>query len=309
MKQEIQRAFSPLHASPHTLEEVLKMAATPKTPPKSGAKKNARTLLIAAALAAAFLTLTAFAVDYVLNHREIFFFDSLEALTEKQSADHPDSAVSCAVPGSAEENEELETPSQYVSRAMEKGLLGEETVLSQEKGTYAQDGWERRIIRSCEESFYGDVVTEYRTAAEYAEQIVVDGLLDWDLSFLAEQMTPMEGGQIVVLCRSREENELLWVKTHLGYIPQEGKRFSLSYEYNTFFDRGQEVQYILNSAYDRGEIYLTKDNVEVLMQEYDGQIWCSAANGYKSVNIYATGCTFEEMKQIVEQLDLRTILI
>ncbi len=309
MREEIRRAFSPLHASQSTLEEVLKMAETKKEPQNITPKKIVRTVLIAAVLTAALLTLTAFTVDYVLNHREIFFFDSLEALTQQQSEDHPDAAASYAVPGTAEESKDVETPSEYVSRAMEQGLLENETLLSQKEGDYSRDGWERQVIRSSEDSFYGNVVTEYRTAGDYAQKMVVEDLLDWDLTFLAEKMTPMDGGQIAVLCRSEKDGQLLWVKTHLGYIPREGSRFSLSYEYNTFFDSGEDPEYILNSSYDWSEVFVTQDNVEVLIQEYDGQIWCSAVNRYKTVSIYATGCTFEEMKDILNQLDLRTVLI
>lgn len=194
MREEIRRAFSPLHASQSTLEEVLKMAETKKESQNITPKKIVRTVLIAAVLTAALLTLTAFTVDYVLNHREIFFFDSLEALTQKQWEDHPDAAASYAVPGTAEESKDVETPSEYVSRAMEQGLLENETLLSQKEGDYSRDGWERQVIRSSEDSFYGNVVTEYRTAGDYSPENGCRGSAGLDLTFLAEKMTPMGWG-------------------------------------------------------------------------------------------------------------------
>ena len=308
MRKEIHHAFSPVHASPQTLEEVLKMMETAPKTTHAKSRKALRTILIAAALITALLTLTAFGVDYVLNHREIFFFDSLEALTERQSSQYPQAAVSYAVPGTAEENKNSETSAEYVSRAMRDGLLGNETLISRSEGDYFKDGWTQQVIRSSKDSYYGDVVTEYRTAAEYAQELHFDGILDWDLSILANDMVPMENGQIAVLCHSRQDGQLLWIKSHLGYIPQEGKRFSLSYEYNTFFDYSEDTEYVLNSAYDRGEIFVTQDHIEVLIQEFDGQIWCSAVNGYKSVNIYTDGCTWEEVEDILNHLDLASVL-
>ena len=303
MKDEIRRAFAPLHARQQAPQEVLSSLNGRPAPP---AWRRVTAILIAAAAA---LTATACAAGYVLGHRDIYFFDTQEELAAKQSANHPGCAVSMAIPGSAEENFDLETPAQYVARAMEDGLLENETVISREENDGTLGDWEHRVIRECHSELYGDVITEYRTSASYAMGFVSGLEANWDLSFLTQEMTPDKGSQILILCRNRTDGTLKWEKAHLGYTTASGGRFSLSYSYDpSFVDYGQLPEYILSDAYDENEIFVTTDGVEVLVQAYDGQVWAIAAHGYKSVSLYASSCTIPEMEAILNQLSLACIL-
>lgn len=308
MSEEFRKAFHPLHASDQTTKEVLSMIEKNKNYPRSS--KMVRTIVIAAALVAAMMACTAFTADYILNRREIFFFDTIEALTQKQQEDlhDPDAVVGYQIPNSAEENADMETSAEYVARAMESGFYGEtEKVISRETGGEGDD-WDERMISECDDSFYGKIIAEYRTSPQYAEHVTVDGLLDWDLSCLTEKMTPDKDGQLLSFCRHKQEDDFSIVKFHLGYTTENGGRFILNYEYNTEWDHGEQPEYILNSAYDFSEMYTTKDNIQVLVQKYDGQVWASAVNGYKSVDIYTNGCTVEEMYELLEQMKLSTVI-
>lgn len=82
MRDEFKKAFSSLHASDQTVEEVLSMIEKNQKKERSAkSAKMMRTTIIAAALVAAMLACTAFTADYIINRREIFFFDTIEALT------------------------------------------------------------------------------------------------------------------------------------------------------------------------------------------------------------------------------------
>ena len=310
MRNEIRQAFSPLHASERTVEEVFNMIEKKKAEQPNVKTKRMRTVVIAAALVAAMMACTAFTADYIINRREIFFFDTIEALTQKQQQDldDPNAVVGYEVPNSAEENADMETSAEYVARAMENGFYGDnEKVISRETGG-ERDDWEERMISESSDSYYGEITVEYRTSPDYAKHVTVDGLLDWDLSFLSEKMTPDEGGQLLSFCRHKQEDDFSDIKLHLGYTTADGGRFVLNYEYNTDWDYGEEPEYILSSAYDQNEIYTTSDNVQVLVQEYDGQVWARAVNNHKSVSIFTNGCTFEEVEEILEQMDLSSVI-
>ncbi|MCF2557330.1 hypothetical protein JQM64_07370 [Fournierella massiliensis] len=81
MKQ-FQDAFAPIRAPRNLPGRVLARAerARPGRLLRAG---------MAAALLAAALTVTACAADYILNQREVFFFDTLEALASRQEATAP----------------------------------------------------------------------------------------------------------------------------------------------------------------------------------------------------------------------------
>ena len=303
MNNPIRGAFDPIHASDDTVKEVLQMIQKnqSKRPYPFGRA------LLAAAAAFVLLALTAFAADYVLNQREIFFFDTLEALTAHQAQENPQAAVSCPVPATARENEDLETPAQYVARAMGRGLLDKEETV-EEGSAPAAGGEERWVIRECDDPRYGPVVTDYRSSPAYAWDLPVEGLVRWDLTPLEASLTPDEDGQILVLCRSREDQSLLWAKAHLGYTLPGGGRFALSYTYDTTWDYGEQPDYILNDAYDTSEVFVTGDQVQVLLLSYDGQVWAKAANGHRSVDLYATGTTPAQVKELLGRLSLAQVL-
>lgn len=308
MREQIKKVFYPLHASDQTVTEVLSMIEKNNKHPKPA--KMVRTIVIAAALVSAMLACTAFTADYIINRREIFFFDTIEALTQKQQEDldDPDAVVSYSVPSSAEENADMETSAEYVARAMESGFYSEnEKVISRETGSEGDD-WDERMISECDDSYYGEIVTEYRTSSDYATHVTVDGLLDWDLSFLSETLTPDAGGQLLSFCRHQQQDDFSITKLHLGYTTADGGCFVLNYEYNTEWDYGEKPEYILNSVYDRNELYTTSDNVQALVQEYDGQIWVTVQNGYKSVSIFTNGCTFEEICDDLDQMQLASVI-
>lgn len=308
MKKQIRQAFAPIHASEQTLQEVFAMIDSGRKRAFARSGKAGRVALVAATLTM-LLAVTAFATDYILNHREIFFFDTLEALAAaKQSEVAQDQAISYASPGSREENEDTETPSGYVSRMWTEGQFDDEVVLSREIQKDSQELWERRKVTRAQSDVYGDILTEYLIGTAYARRLVVDGLLDWDLSFLEERMTPEQDGQILSVSRDAETGELAVVTGLLGYRTEEGERFQVEYSYNPSFPRGQIPEYILDSAYDQSEIFVTEDSVEVLLQAFDGQIWATAVNGAKSVSLYTTGCTMEEMRSILNQMNLSQVI-
>ncbi|BFJ84690.1 hypothetical protein WMO24_06630 [Ruthenibacterium sp. CLA-JM-H11] len=297
MKKAIQQAFSPLHAEEHTLETILNRTG----PARISFLRPARTLLVAAILAAA-LTVTAFGADYVLNNREVFFFDTLEALTAQYSQAHPGNAVAVAIPSSAEESKDMETSAEYVERALSTGLFDEETVLDA-----GENGAQRWRTAQCYSDTYGDIVTEYRASPDFAGGIEQPGLLDWDLTALAKAMAPDTGGQLVTIIRDAGSKQPLCMKVHLGYTSDAGKRLTLNWVYDSTWDYG-EPEYILNDAYDESELFTTDDGVDVLLLSYDGQVWASAYSGHRSVQFYTTAYTLGEMKELVNELGLSAAL-
>lgn len=290
MSHPIQKAFAPLHASEHTLEEVIRMKEQ-----KQRTFRTARRAVLIAAAALVSLTFTAFAADYVIHGREVFFFDTITALTKQYEKENPGAAVAVAQPLPAAENEEMETSAEYVARALENGLFDDETVLEQ-----SEEGGVRRRVAECHSDAYGDIVSEYLASPEYAQRIAVDGVIDWALTPLPDALTPDEGGQLLTLIRS-EDGKLLCAKAHAGYTTADGERFTLNWEYNEVFPYGQP-EYILNSAYDHSELFTTDDGVEVLLLAYDGQVWARAASGCRSMDIYTTACTVEEMRELLNAL-------
>ena len=299
MNRSFQDAFAPLHA-PRDLPQRVLAEAHPRRP-----ARLLRTGLLAAALAAA-LTATACAADYFLNQREVFFFDTLEALVRQQAADMPENtAIGVAIPCPAEEIPEMETAAQYVARAMERGLLGEETLLSQATSSDPrQDGWEEQVVRQCEDDYYGPMTVTYRTASFYGEQLPLSEPGPWDLHSLAQWMTPEEGAQILVEGRRPEDGQLAWVQAHLGYDLPQGGFLNLSYSFDPNTNYGTQPEYVLNSAYDQSELYTTRDGRQALVLAYDGQVWATAAYGSGMVSLYTDGCTVGQVEEILDGLKL-----
>ena len=66
--------------------------------------------------------------------------------------------------------------------------------------------------------------------------------------------------------------------------------------------------YILSDAYDSSEVFVTDDQTETLILSCQGQVWVKAAGGHRSVDIYTTGLTVEEMKDLLNQLSLSSAL-
>lgn len=86
----------------------------------------------------------------------------------------------------------------------------------------------------------------------------------------------------------------------------EGKPFRIEYKYDVDSRHMQEKEYILSTEYDDCYVYTTSDQVEVLIEAYDGQIWASVVNveAGNAVCIYTTGCTATEMETILDGLNL-----
>ena len=306
-REVIKKSLSVLHASEHTIEEVLNMAENKKYTNRNG-QKTGKTLLIAAAMVMA-LAATAFAADYVINHRNIFFFDTVEALAAAQRTD--DAQVgSYEVPASAEENADMETVAEYVARTLEFGRYGDETLLSDETDDTPETLWERRRATECLHDDYGRITNTYFAGEAYAEKLVVEGLLDWDLSAVAGSMTPDEQGQIVLISRDAKDQTLVMANALLGYTTDEGKRFQIEYKYDAEARYMKDAEYILSSEYDGCYVYSTSDQVEVLIEAYDGQIWASAVNteAGNAVYFYTTGCTTGEMEVLLDALNLAVVM-
>ena len=304
-REVMKKSFSVLHASEHTIEEVLNMAENKHT--DRNRQKNGKTILIAAAMVMA-LAATAFAADYVINHRDIFFFDTVESLATAQRTDNSEQAGSYAAPASAEENADMETVAEGVARKLEFGYYGDETVLSDETDDTPESAWERKKVTECLHDDYGRIINTYFTGETYAEKLVVEGLLDWDLSAMAERMAPDEDSQIVLT--SRDAKALVMANALLGYTTDEGKRFQIEYQYDTEARYMEDTAYLLRSEYDDCYVYATSDQVEVLIEVYDGQIWASAVNAEtgNAVYFYTTGCTTDEMEDLLDTLNLAVVM-
>ena len=300
-RQMIQGALAPLRASPETLEEVLHMKETKRT--GATGRRMGKGLLIAAVLTVA-LMVSAAGVDYAVNRREVFFFDSLEAMTDWHRQEYPDSEVmTVKEPGSLEESRELETVAEGVARVMERGSYDDETLLLDEVDDTADTLWERRVVRTIDHEDYGPIRTEYTTGAAYAEGFAVEGLLDWDISTALASLTPDEGGQLLSVSRNRN-GEIVMANALLGYGLAEGGRFVLEYDFDrdARFYQGREA--VLSCAYDTCELYTTADGVEVLVEAYDGQVWAQAWLEQVRVNLYAVDYTVSEVEAILEALEL-----
>ena len=130
------------------------------------------------------------------------------------------------------------------------------------------------------------------------------------ISSVTEEMTPDEGGQIVLVSRETGSQRLVMANALLGYTTQEGKRFQIEYKYDVDSRYLQEKEYILSTEYDDCYVYTTRDQVEVLIEKYDGQIWASAVNAEtgNAVYFYTTGCTAKEMETILDSLHLASAM-
>jgi len=303
-RQKIERAFSVLHASPNTLEEVLNMTENNTSPARTF--RPAKMILVAASLVLILAT-TAFAADYIINHREIFFFDSLDAMFAAQEAhDNKNEALSYTVPGSAKENEDLETVPEHVAWSMEVGYYGDETVLSDESDDSEDTPWERRKVTRWQDGDYGSLTTEYLAGNGFAQHLVIPGHIDWDISAALAGFIPQQDGQLVVVSRKTGSEQIVMVQSLLGYTTAEGKRFQIECDHDAESRYLSEKEFILSSEYDYCAVYTTPDQVEVLIQEFDGQIWAEAVsveNG-NAFRIYTTGCTVAEIENILDRLEL-----
>ena len=96
MKEKMRQAFSSLHPSRDILAEVLKQADAQKARRSPSLCRLCRSVVVAV-LVTATLTVTVFAADYVINQRDIFFFDTLEALTKFQTAQNGNGAAAVSV--------------------------------------------------------------------------------------------------------------------------------------------------------------------------------------------------------------------
>lgn len=72
MKKQIRQAFAPIHASEQTLQEVFAMIDSGRKRAFARSGKAGRVALVAATLTM-LLAVTAFATDYILNHRGDLF--------------------------------------------------------------------------------------------------------------------------------------------------------------------------------------------------------------------------------------------
>lgn len=303
-REQIQKALSAIRASEELLEEVMVRIDNKERKKISKFSKSGKTILVAAAVLV-LLVVTAFAADYVINRREVYFFDTVEEMAEAWRETEENEAFSYSVPGSMKDNRDLETVAEHVAWVMCDGFYGEdETVLSEETDDFADTLWERRKVTGFRDEDLGSVTAEYLTGAAYGERIVIDGLLDWDVSSVLETMTPEEDAQIVSSVRKVLGGSIVRGDALLGYTTEEGKRFQIDYQYDKSMDFGK-AEYILSSAYDYCAVYTTNDGVEVLLQEYDGQIWADAEYCHAAVRLYTTGCTVEEIKSILDDLELQ----
>lgn len=305
-REQIQKALSPICASENFLEEVLDMIDNKESKRPLKLCKSGKTILAAAAVLV-LLVVTAFAADYVINQREVYFFDTVEEMAEAWREAEENEAFSYSVPGSMKDNRDLETVAEYVDWVMRGGFYGEEeTILSDETDDTDDTLWERRMVTSFRDEEYSRIVgleAEYFTGDAYAERIVIDGLLDWDISSVLETMTPEEDAQIVSVVRDALSGDIVRGDALLGYTTEKGKRFQIDYQYDEIYPNA-DTEYILSSARDYSAVYTTDDGVEVLIEEYDSQIWAKAVNERNAVYIYTTGCTVEEMESILDDLDL-----
>jgi len=303
-RELIQKALSGLHASAIDLKEVMNMSAQNQSRKKL--RKTTSALLLAAIILVMSST-AAFAADYVINHRSVFFFDTIAALTEAQRMELPPSAANYSgVPGSLKENRKLETPAQLVTRYLEQGKFGSETVLADETDPTAESLWERRMESTSTHDYYGDIQNEYLAGEAYAGKLVIEGLLEWDLASMTAVMTPEEGGQIIVSSRDASDGKLVMTDALLGYRTEEGERFQIYFSHDADSRFVQDSEYVLSSAFDEAYIYTTRDGVEVLIELYDGQIWAQTANADtgNEVHFYTTGCTAAQMEEILDSLSL-----
>lgn len=305
-REQIQKALLPIHASERLLEEVLDMIEK-QTERKSVKLRRSGKMILAAAAVLALLVVTAFAADYVINRREIYFFDTLEEMAAGNRAEGD--TFSYSAPASMAVNRDMETVAEHVAWVMERGgYYGEdETVLSDETSGAGDALWERRLVTQFWEEDLGSVTAEYLTGDAYAERVVIDGLLDWDVSSALKTMTPEEDAQIVSAVRDAVTGDVICADALLGYATAEGRRFQIDYRYDAIYLNAAE-EYILSSARDYCAVYTTGDGVEVLIEEYDGQVWAKAVNERNAVYIYTTGCTVKEMEAILNGLGLHVPL-
>lgn len=304
MNEQIKKAFSSLHASDKTLKEVLDVIDR-----KEMRKSRIRPVyaVLAALVALSVFTMTGFTADYFLNDREVFFFDTVAALAEKQTQDNPGNAVHLGVPNSLEENRNLETPQKYVARVMENGLRANETVLINETDNDPATVWEERKVSEQNHEYYGMITSEYMTGKAFAERIVIDGFMDFDVSSIGQVLTPTEDAQMIITERSKVSGEIVMAWANLGFHNDEGEIFSFNLNYDRV-NRFNRPQYILSDVYDSCELYQTSDRVEVLISVYDEQVWVTASNKGMTVSIYTAACSVEEVKELLNHLQLSQVL-
>lgn len=275
------------------------------------AKSRRRPLRFAlTALAAAMaLTMTAFAADFVINERKVFILDTIESYVAAYQQAHPhDDGIATEAPGSLSENQELlsSTAAEDIALYLEFGYPGEETVISDEIGS-SEDEWDRKKVTEFDHPFYDcHVVSEYTTGAFLASRISIPELVDWDISCLTEDHTPHEDAQLLIVTRDASSGEIVEARYVSSYEPDDGGNFFLNFKYDPLSANSDKL--VLSSESDLCELYTTSDNVEVLLESYEGQIWVSALNTHGRLNIYCYGPTVDEMKDLLDHMNLAVLM-
>ncbi len=276
-------------------------------PPK---KKRPSIKKILAIVAAATLIIgnTACAVDYIVNQRQVYFFGTIEELTDAvldaRSPEEKDCAIGVGVP--CDDSAPLQTISEYVQMRMtdEESDSGDK-VLSDETGT---DGtvWDRKKVITYKDEDWGAMTRTYYTGADLSELIQVQDLLPWDLSWVSESFAAVPDGQIVELRQKRYSGRVMQVSMTGGFETAGGGTFTLSADYGKTFRYSD--QYVLSSGYDYTETCLSADGYSFIVMGYQSRIWADLYGDYGAVHLFALDCSREEIEDILAHLKVAGLM-
>ena len=261
--------------------------------------------LVLAAAAAAMLVVSACAAAYYTGGWQLFETEkALAAAVREKYAD--DVAVGVSVPGP--EKERIETVPEHVARIMTETVFDEDELISLERGT-AETVWTwKKVTREPEDYAGRSLRWEQYSGEAYAEAIGVEGVLNWDLSWVAEQYPATENGQLLSLAYGEADGRLARLEALISYSPDPEDaypRLSIELGYDEAWTNDTEM--ILSSAYDFCEVHTTRDGVDVLIQGSGSRIWAEAKTLHTRVNLFTDCCTREEIIEVVEHLHLAAL--
>lgn len=281
-------------------------------------RKRRRSLgRIAAVAAAAVFALcsTAFAVDYVVNQRSVFFFDTLEAANkavndyhrQRYPVEEEDSdeigCVEAPVPDTspvepydgAKWAEETET---YFDSMDNDG----ETLLWDEKGGEEDLYTRKKAVRYQDEWRGGEVDMELYASTDMDTLLKLQDLVELDLSWLTEHCDPDANANLLRIWKDTDTGELVEISNYAFYRFSEDSWFDLHFNYDAI--HGQEPEYEYEGYYDYYEYYTTTDGVEFTLYGINGRSWGSVTVGDAKCSLYAEGCSVEQLHEVADHLDL-----
>ena len=287
-------------------------AQLPKQPKRRPALKRVLAWTAAAVFA---LCGTAFAVDYVVNQRSVFFFDTLEAANEAVNGDYREQMEEtgedlCLVEAPVPNTDPVEpydgakwaeeTAANFDGIWADEGT--EQQVLCDEQGGEDDLYTRKMVLRYQDEWRGGEVDLELYTSTDMDALLRLQELVKLDLSWLTEHCDPDADANLLRIWKDTDTGKLVDISGYAFYRFSEDSWFDLQFSYDAV--DGQQPEYQYEGYYDYYKYYTTADGVEFTLYGVNGRSWGSVTVGDAKCSLYAEGCTVEQLRTVADHLDL-----